>query len=98
MQLAHGARDILHAHHPDTREVLRSIGDHPGDLIIHDIGKELRVIGRQPVRQKLRHRRQHLHVGAIFDHVGKAPVDVPGACIDFTEHLAADYHRGVVAC
>ncbi len=68
------------------------------NLFVHDIGQEFGIVRRQPVRKQFRHRRQHLHVRAVFDHVRQTFADVPRPGIDFAEHFAADHHRGLIAC
>jgi hypothetical protein len=79
LQLAHRAGNILCANHADTGEIARRLGNHGRDLLVHNIGEVFRVIRGKPVRQQPRHRRQHLHVGAILHHVQEPPFDVPRA-------------------
>jgi len=97
LQLAHRARHVLYANHSDAGEVARRPGDHGRDLVVHDIGEILRIVGRQPMRQQFRHRRQHLHVSTVIDHVRQPSVDIPGSRIDFAKYLARDHHRGLIA-
>src|SRR5262249_39146394 len=85
---------ILERHDPETEKAAGRLLAHVPDDLVGIAAEVTSILGCEPVRAELGHRRDHLRTDALVLHVAEATVDVPVAVVDGAIVLARDHHVG----
>ena len=87
--------NVLQRHCAQAEEATWRLRHHAGDHLVQVATHALAVLGRQPVRQQFRHRRQHLPGHRLPVHVGQPHPAIPALVRDGAVDLARDHHMPV---